>query len=80
MLTSDGYALEYYRKRNQIVINLPQTARTATNTISQVRDRKVDVPTNELMWLLALTKLIFEEDKDCDMRWHDRAEPPKEEP
>ena len=59
MLTSDGYALTYYKSRNQIVICLPQTYETATNTIDQVVDRRTDVKERDLAVLLNITKLIF---------------------
>ena len=59
MLTSDGYALTYYKSRNQIVILLPQTYETATNTYEQVVDRRTDVIETDLAVLLNIVKLIF---------------------
>jgi hypothetical protein len=59
MLTSDGYCLTYYKTKNQIVICLPQTAETATNTYEQVVDRRTDVMEIDLTVLLEITKLIF---------------------
>lgn len=66
MLTSEGFCLTYYKRQNQIVICLPQTAETATNTYEQVVDRRTDVAETELAVLLDITKLIFtkEERKD----------------
>jgi len=59
MLTSDGYCLTYYLNKNQIVIRLPQTYETLTNTYDQVVDRRTDVAEIELAVLLDITKLIF---------------------
>ena len=67
MLTSDGYALTYYKSRNQIIICLPQTCATATNTYEQVVDRRTDVQETDLAVLLNIVKLIFHkrEGKTC---------------
>ena len=67
MLTSDGYCLTYYKNRNQIVIGLPQTFATATNTYEQVADRRVDVEESELWAVLLMVKMIFGERKDDEV-------------
>lgn len=59
MLTSDGYSLTYNKNKNQIVISLPQTYETATNTYDQVADRRTDVMEIELFVLLNIAKVIF---------------------
>ena len=59
MLTSDGYALTYHKSRNQIVICLPQTYETATNTVEQPVDRRTDVEEKDLWVLLNIAMLIF---------------------
>ena len=59
MLTSDGYSLTYYKNKNQIIIGLPQTYETATNTYEQVVDRRTDVGELDLLVLLEIAKLIF---------------------
>ena len=59
MLCSDGYALIYYKQKNQIVICLPQTYETVTNTYDQVVDRRTDVEETDLFVLLNIVKLIF---------------------
>lgn len=59
MLTLNGYSLVYYKNRNQIVIGLPQTGKTLTNTLEPVVDRKTDVKNEELATLLAVTQFIF---------------------
>ena len=66
MLTSDGYALTYYKSRNQIIICLPQTCETATNTYEQVVDRRTDVEETDLAVLLNIVKLIFHKgEREC---------------
>lgn len=59
MLTSNGYTLVYYKNRNKIVIELPQTSKTLTNTLEPVVDRRVDVEEKELAILLSATQAIF---------------------
>jgi len=63
--TEDGYTLEYYRNRNQIVIGLPQTDATPTNTLEMPSKRRVDVYKSELLLLLLLAKDIFKEEDDA---------------
>lgn len=60
MIISDGYTIEYYKGRNQIVIGLPQTEETATNTISMVTKRKVDLTDEEQTIILAVVKYVME--------------------
>ena len=59
MITSNDYYLNYYPNRNQIVISLPQTWRTLTNTTSPVIDRRTDVKESELMCLLQVAQVLF---------------------
>lgn len=59
MLMSDGYYLTYYKNKNQIIIGLPQTIRTATNTCDQIVDRRTDVKETDLFVLLNIAQLIF---------------------
>lgn len=59
MIVSDGYSLMYDEKHNRIVIGLPQTMETATNTIGQIVDRRTDVTETDLMVLLNIAQLIF---------------------
>lgn len=61
MIVSDGYMLVYDKGRNQIVIGLPQTEETATNTISMVTKRKVDLTFEEQMMILAMVKYVMGE-------------------
>ena len=59
MIAIGNYSLNYDRGRNKIIIGLPQTVFTSTNTISPVEDRKVDVDEKELIQLLVQTMMIF---------------------
>ena len=73
MLTSNGYILAYYKNLNQIVIRLPQTEKTLTNTLDSVVDRRIDVEDEELAILLTTTQAIFlngerREDGKTDLR------------
>lgn len=60
IVSQDGYSIEHYRNRNQIVITMPQTTETLSNTISIVRNRKVDFTAEDLTILLELTKYLCE--------------------
>lgn len=60
MIVSDGYSAEYYPQRNQIVITMPQTMRTITNTVKMVTNRKVDISDEDLCLLVEMTKYICE--------------------
>ena len=59
MIVSDGYSLMYDEKHNRIIIGLPQTMETATNTIGQIADRRTDVSETDLIILLNIAQLIF---------------------
>ena len=64
MLISNEYALIYYPKQNQIVITLPQTWETPTNTISPVVDRRTDVKEIDLMAVLQVVQVIFSKGRE----------------
>ena len=59
MITDDGYSLVYDKKRNCIVIGLPPTLETATDTATKIADRRTDVKEADLTVLLGVTELIF---------------------
>ena len=59
MLTSDGYALTYDKSKNKIIIGLPQTYETLTNTIEGVVERRTDVEEKDLFVLLYIARQIF---------------------
>ena len=59
MIASNDYYLNYYPNRNQIVISLPQTWQTLTDTTSPVIDRRTDVKESDLMCLLQVVQVLF---------------------
>lgn len=63
MIVIGNYRLLYDKPHNKIVISLPQTLKTPTNTISPVENRKVDVDEKELGVILAVAMKCFEEEK-----------------
>ena len=60
MIVSDGYCLNYDKDKNRIVILLPQTMQTATNTMNAVTDRKIDINDSEQSLILNVVKAVFE--------------------
>lgn len=63
MIVIGNYSLLYDKPHNKIVISLPQTPVTPTNTLSPVENRKVDVDEKELGAILAFAKICFEEEE-----------------
>ena len=59
MIINDGYSLMYDKKHNQIVIGIPPTIETATDTVTPIADRRTDVSEMDLIVLLSTTQLIF---------------------
>lgn len=66
MIVSDGYSLMYDENHNRIVIGLPQTWKTLTNTFDPVVDRRTDVSETDLIVLLNIAQLIFHKDIRMD--------------
>lgn len=62
-LVIGNYSLLYDKPHNKIVISLPQTPETPTNTISPVENRRIDVDEKELGAILAFAKTCFEEER-----------------
>lgn len=60
MLISDGYYIEHKKNDNKIVIGLPQTFETVSNTVSALADRKSDFTDGELYAILSVVKAIAE--------------------
>lgn len=60
MISCDGYYLIYDKNKNRIVIQLPQTMETATNTLDAVTDRKIDINGSEQSLILNVVKAVFE--------------------
>ena len=60
MIVIDGYAIEQYPKRNEIVISLPQTIKTCTNTVGVIADRKDSLSDVEQTIILTIVKSIYQ--------------------
>ena len=60
MIICEGYSVKYVPKDNQIIITLPQTAKTINNTIQMVTDRKMDITDDDLALIMSLVKYICE--------------------
>ena len=59
MVMVDGYYLNYYPERNQIVITMPQTMQTLTNTVS-ITNRRVSITREEEAVIVNVVKAIME--------------------
>ena len=60
-ITYDGYSITYEKNMNRIIISLPQTMETATNTVSEVHERKTDFTETELAAILLAVKTVAEQ-------------------
>ena len=60
MIICEGYSVKYVPKDNQIIITLPQTFKTITNTVQMVANRKVDISDEDLALIMSLVKYICE--------------------
>jgi len=60
MITADGYSLEYFPKGNRIVIYLPQTYSTITNTVDEIANRRIYITDAEKAAILMTVKAIME--------------------
>lgn len=63
MITSEGYTLFYSPGENRIVIHLPQTMETATNTVAPIANRRTDIKESDMCCLLTMTKILFKNAK-----------------
>lgn len=66
MIVIDGYTLEYYKNRNQIIIGMPQTMLTPTDTVSMVINRKVDLTLEDQTMILTMVKYVVGERMNHD--------------
>lgn len=67
MIICDGYAIEQYPLQNRIVMTLPQTIYTVQDTQTMLRNRRVELTSNELTAILVAVKGMYEwegEDKE----------------
>ena len=68
MITSDGYSLIYYANNNKIVIILPQTLKSLTNTVQMVTNRKTELTAEEQATILGVVRAIMDGGADDDKR------------
>lgn len=64
MASSEGYSLIYHKGKNQIIITLPQTNETPTNTVEPPVKRKLDMNEAEAALLLGMVKSFFNYSKE----------------
>ena len=64
MIIIDGYTITQYTTKNKIIITLPQTLRTITNTVTQVSNRRNKLTDAEEAALLIAVKAMFENGRD----------------
>lgn len=60
MIINDGYTITQYAHQNKIVIILPQTIHTLTNTVTPTVQRRVELSDNELAAILVAVKAMYE--------------------
>ena len=59
MVYVNGYSITHFRNRNQIVIGLPQTQKTITNTVEPIVDRQEDISDADAALVLELVMYLF---------------------
>lgn len=60
MIVTDGYSVWYEKNANRIVISLPQTMETVTNTMTAISNRKHEFTDSELCLILSAAKAVAE--------------------
>ena len=60
MIVSDGYSIIEHINKNQIVITLPQTLKTLTNTVTPIVERRTQLTDAELTAILMAIKAMYE--------------------
>lgn len=60
MIKIEGYSIQEYPKQNKIVICLPQTMETCTNTVEEIRERKDVLSDIEQSIILTIVKSIYQ--------------------
>lgn len=60
IVNSDGYSIWYEKKTNRIIISLPQTMETVSNTTAMVVNRKSEFTNSELVAILSVAKAMAE--------------------
>lgn len=63
MIICDGYSLTYEPKNNRIIITMPQTMSTISNTVSMITNRRTNITSEEETMILLFIKAIMEKDE-----------------
>ena len=60
IVTNDGYSIWYEKRANRIIISLPQTMETVSNTMAMIVNRKSEFTDSELCAILSVAKAMTE--------------------
>lgn len=60
IVRSDDYLIHYKSKKNKLIITLPQTFGSLTNSRGKISRRRTEISESELGLLLQITRMIFE--------------------
>lgn len=60
MMNNEGYSIQEYPKLNKLVIYLPQTMKTCTNTVREIGERKDALSDIEQLIILNIVKSIYQ--------------------
>lgn len=64
MIKNDGYSIEEYSNINRIIICLPQTSESITNSAAPVSKRRTELNVHELVAILETIKTFYESNKE----------------
>lgn len=62
IIDEEGYSIVYHKNRNQIIINLPQTWETLSNTVTPISNRNSDLSDAKQAVILSVVKKLMESD------------------
>lgn len=63
MIICDGYALKFEPKSNRIIITMPQTMSTISNTVQMITNRRTNITSEEETMILLFIKAIMEKEE-----------------
>lgn len=64
MIVSGGYTLSYNILQNQIIITLPQTYQTLSDSFTVVSNRRNELSDSEQTFLLMIVRQLFEKKEE----------------
>ena len=62
IINEEGYSIVYRKNKNQIIINLPQTWETLSNTVTPISNRNSDLSDAKQAVILSVVKKLMESD------------------